>query len=80
MSVMIHRKSCVRKGQLYQRIANKKVNLLKELIVSNSQDHNQAKNVKHKEIEQDYEYNTNKEIIFDNTIDNDTISSDNEAY
>ncbi|KYM98121.1 hypothetical protein ALC62_11183, partial [Cyphomyrmex costatus] len=43
----------------------------------NSQEHNQVKNVKHNEIlEQDYD--TNKEITFDNTIDNDTISSDNE--
>lgn len=74
MSVM-YRKSCVGRRQLYRRIENEKVKF-KELIMSNSQEHNQVKKVKNNEIEQDY--HKNEETMFDSAIDTGTACSDNE--
>ncbi|XP_039313125.1 uncharacterized protein LOC105205151 [Solenopsis invicta] len=77
MSVMLSRKSCVGKQQLYRRITNEKVKLLKELMVSNSQEYNEVKNVNEKE----QQYERRKEIILDdainNTIDTNTNTTDN---
>ncbi|XP_077270983.1 uncharacterized protein LOC143902160 isoform X1 [Temnothorax americanus] len=69
MSLMSYRKCCVGKRQLYRRIANEKVTFFKELIVSNSQEHNQEKNVKRDKIEK--YYNKNEEIVSNDTSDDD---------
>lgn len=76
MSLISYRKYCVGKRQVYRRIANEKVKLFKELIVSNSQKHNEEKTVKHDKIRKNY--NKSEEIVSNDTSDNDINTFNNE--
>lgn len=77
MSLISYRKDCVGERQVYRRIANEKVKLFKQLIVFNSPEHNQIKNVKHDKIGSDY--NQSEEIVCDNTSVDDINTLDNEC-